>query len=110
MKWRIQFFLLVAVMGAFVLGGIHLAERGIKRVDGFTNGPVQSFQIARQENGRLEMTVFGRQFSFYQNPEAFTADTPSGTPHNGRMDWPGIIERYVDSWVTAISKTWKDKF
>jgi hypothetical protein len=62
MKWRIQFILLVTLMSCFVIGGIHLAEKGTQRVDGAW-GSSQSFNINRADSGSLEMTVLGKSYS-----------------------------------------------
>lgn len=62
MKWRFQFILLVLIMACMIMGGIHLAERGIQRVDGIQDGPAESFHVARLENGKLEMTVLGKEY------------------------------------------------
>jgi hypothetical protein len=62
-KWRLQFIFLVMLMAFLILGGIHLAEQGTQRLDGFTDGPSQSFHITRENQGEIEMTVLGKQYS-----------------------------------------------
>jgi hypothetical protein len=63
MKWRLQFIFLVMLMAFLILGGIHLAEEGTRQLDGFTDGPSQSFHITRANQGEIEMTVLGKQYS-----------------------------------------------
>jgi hypothetical protein len=103
MKWRLQFFLLLIIMSALTVGGIHLAEKGTRKIDGHVDGPVQSFSIVRAEQGELEVLVFGRQYSLatteHRNEIVGTqAETGKGPPVN----WVSKIGNEVGERITAF--------
>ncbi|WP_167577566.1 DUF3679 domain-containing protein [Ammoniphilus sp. YIM 78166] len=102
MKWRIQFIVLVMFMSCLVIGGIHLAEKGIHRVEGLDHEPKQSFDITRAEHGKLEMTVLGRQYSLEQDiiPER-SSPPPSERPSE---NWASKIGNEVGTWMTLASQ------
>lgn len=110
MKWRIQFILLVMVMSCLVIGGIHLAEKGIQRVEGTEDGPVQSFNIARVDQGKMEMTVLGRQYSITNQQdlphEEMTQDSSvSSPPSQQHMEnWASTIGNRVGRWMTTSTQ------
>lgn len=105
MKWRIQFIFLVVSMFGLILGGIHLAEKGIQRVEGTQDGPAQSFHIARLENGRLDMTVLGRDYSLDKEAispviETFSAAGDSST----EQEHPSSFSE-MGNWIaTSVQK------
>ncbi|HJV44598.1 MAG TPA: DUF3679 domain-containing protein [Bacillota bacterium] len=94
MKWRIQFLILVTVMSGLVLGGIHLAEEGIQRVDGMRSSS-EAFHIARAESGKLEMTVLGRH---YQLQDQGIITVPE------RKNWMSITGNTLGGWITTTVK------
>ncbi|MBP1930504.1 DUF3679 domain-containing protein [Ammoniphilus resinae] len=94
MIWRIKFFGFVLFMICFVLGGIQLAENGTRRLDGFENGPAQSFHIARVDQGKLEMTVLGQQY--YINGVDRATDQGQAA-----SNWISSIGNSVGDWIST---------
>jgi|GEM_PF-4321783 len=104
MIWRIKFFGFVLFMICFVLGGIQLAENGTRRLDGFENGPAQSFHIARVDQGKLEMTVLGQQYYInggvdrtYKGKEA--ASNWISSIGNSVGEWISISTNDIAKWI-----------
>lgn len=60
--WRIQFVALLFAMSVFVGAGVYFVEKGIQRIDGVADGPAQSFQVTQRADGKMDMTVLGREY------------------------------------------------
>jgi len=99
------------------MGGIHLAERGIQRIDGIQNGPVQSFQITRMDNGSMEMTVLGREYFIRDMPNLpVLQSSPNPPPPDQDMDrerkawgnqigyWLTSYTQKLTSWLSHLDK------
>ena len=115
MKWRLQFISLALTMGLLMITGIHLAEKGIQRVEGISDGPAQSFQVTQREDGKMEMTVLGREYSLQDTnvlpifqSESSTRD-PTEDEYKSRHSWGNQIGH----WMTSISQkalNWVTRF
>lgn len=115
MKWRIQFILLVMVMTCFVIGGIHLAEKGIQRVEGTEDGPTQSFHIARVDQGTMEMTVLGKQYSLSSQVSMLEESLPKDPSPVSTIEketpivnWTSSIGNHVGRWMTSATQKLMD--
>ncbi|MEW9667337.1 DUF3679 domain-containing protein [Ammoniphilus sp. 3BR4] len=113
MKWRIQFILLVMVMSCLVIGGIHLAEKGIQRVEGTEDGPAQSFHIARVDQGKMEMTVLGKQYSLSSQNTILEESLPQSPVSSGSHDrsienWASSMGNHVGRWMTSATQELMD--
>lgn len=106
MKWRLQFILLVLFTGCIIMGGIHLAERGIQSIDGIQNGPAQSFQITRLDNGKMEMTVLGRDYSIQEMPSLPVMQSSPNTPPpaNGKERERTAWGNQIGQWLTSYTQ------
>lgn len=106
MKWRIQFIFLVVTMFGLIMGGIHLAEKGIQRVEGTQDGPTQSFHITRLENGILDMTVLGKDYSLKN--EAITPvfqTLPAAGVSGANQEQPsGSAGYWIGNWIASYSQ------
>ena len=106
MKWRLLFILLVLTAGCMIIGGIHLAEKGIQRIDGIQDGPAQSFQIIRLENGVMEMTVLGREYSLKETPvlPMMKAVPRSPLPVQDIIEERNAWGNQIGQWLTSFSQ------
>lgn len=103
MKWRFQFIFLVVAMFGLIFGGIHLAEKGIQRVEGTQDGPAQSFHIARLENGKLDMTVLGRDYTLDKEALRPVIETfsPSGVSSADQAPLSESTGDELKSWMSS---------
>ncbi|RKD23982.1 hypothetical protein BEP19_06065 [Ammoniphilus oxalaticus] len=114
MKWRLQFMTLVALTGLLMITGIHLAEQGIRHVEGVADGPSQSFQLAQRGDGKMEMTVLGRDYVIEEETILPLFQTYSATSGAGK-EQPVRQPRgdQIGQWLTSISQKaleWMTRF
>lgn len=106
MKWRLQFISLVIFAGCMIMGGIHLAEKGVQRIDGIHNGPAQSFQITVLDNGKMEMTVFGREYSMLeeQGLSDMQSIPASALPEKEQDQERTVWGNQIGHWLTSTTQ------